>query len=173
MAGWHHQLDVHEFGWTPGAGDGQGSLVCSNPWGRKESDTTEWLNWTVGPCQQKSFYLVVFASGNQRVIEILKGFYFNSANNCWVLTMRLVLEDSEELRKVFSKGMNSLTSSLLLSVFTVKIRMAIDRILLCYTGFIRDKHMNLGIQLMKHLCTVRIKIHNLKVILIFLFTLSP
>lgn len=87
--------------------------------------------------------------------------------------MRLVLEDSEELRKVFSKGMNSLTSSLLLSVFTVKIRMAIDRILLCYTGFIRDKHMNLGIQLMKHLCTVRIKIHNLKVILIFLFTLSP
>ena len=26
-------------------GDGQGSLVCCNSWGRKESDTTEWLNW--------------------------------------------------------------------------------------------------------------------------------
>ena len=35
-----------EFGWTPGVGDGQGGLVCCNSWGRKESDTTERLNWT-------------------------------------------------------------------------------------------------------------------------------
>ena len=40
MAGWHHQLDGHEFEWTPGDGDGQGGLVCCNSWGRKESDTT-------------------------------------------------------------------------------------------------------------------------------------
>ena len=46
MVGWHHWLDGHEFGQTPGVGDGQGSLACCNPWGRKESDTTEWLNWT-------------------------------------------------------------------------------------------------------------------------------
>jgi len=46
MAGWHHWLDAHEFGWTSGAGDGQGSLACCNSWGRKESDMTEWLNWT-------------------------------------------------------------------------------------------------------------------------------
>ena len=46
MAGWHHQLDGHEFGWTPRAGDGQGGLVCCNSCGRKESDKTEWLNWT-------------------------------------------------------------------------------------------------------------------------------
>ena len=48
MAGWHHWLDEHEFGWTPGVGDGQGGLACCNSWGRKESDTTEWLelNWT-------------------------------------------------------------------------------------------------------------------------------
>ena len=32
--------------WTPGAGDGQGGLACCDSWGRKESDTTEWLNWT-------------------------------------------------------------------------------------------------------------------------------
>ena len=32
--------------WTPGAGDGQGGLECCNSWGRKESDTTERLNWT-------------------------------------------------------------------------------------------------------------------------------
>ena len=46
MAGWHHQLDGHGFGWTPGVGDGQWGLVCCGPWGCKESDTTEWLNWT-------------------------------------------------------------------------------------------------------------------------------
>ena len=45
-AGWHHRLDGHEFGWTPGVGDGQGGLACSNSWDCKESDTTEWLNWT-------------------------------------------------------------------------------------------------------------------------------
>ena len=46
MAGWHHQLDGREFEWIPGVGDGQGGLACCNSWGRKESDTTEWLNWT-------------------------------------------------------------------------------------------------------------------------------
>ena len=44
MAGWHHQLDGHEFGCTPGVGDGQGGLACCNSWGRKELDTTEQLN---------------------------------------------------------------------------------------------------------------------------------
>ena len=46
MAGWHHQLDGHGFGWTLGVGDGQGGLACCGSWGHKESDTTEWLNWT-------------------------------------------------------------------------------------------------------------------------------
>ena len=46
MAGWHHQLDAHESEWTLGAGDGQRGLVCCDSWGRKESDTTERLNWT-------------------------------------------------------------------------------------------------------------------------------
>ena len=48
MAGWHHRLDGHEFGWTPGVGDGQGGLACCNSRGRKESDMTESerLNWT-------------------------------------------------------------------------------------------------------------------------------
>ena len=46
MAGWHHRLDGHEFEWTLGVGDGQGGLACCNSWGRKESDTTEQLNWT-------------------------------------------------------------------------------------------------------------------------------
>ena len=45
MVGWHHRLDGHEFEWAPGVGDGQGSLACCSPWGRKKSDMTEWLNW--------------------------------------------------------------------------------------------------------------------------------
>ena len=46
MAGWHHWLDGREFEWTPGVGDGQRGLACCDSWGRKESDTTEQLNWT-------------------------------------------------------------------------------------------------------------------------------
>ena len=46
MAGWHHGLNGPEFEWTPGVGDGQGGLACCDSWGRKESDMTEWLNWT-------------------------------------------------------------------------------------------------------------------------------
>ena len=46
MVGMHHRLNVHEFGWTPGVGDGQGDLACCGSWGCKELDTTEWLKWT-------------------------------------------------------------------------------------------------------------------------------
>ena len=46
MAGWHHWLNGHRFGWTPGVSDVQGGLACCSPWGHKESDTTERLNWT-------------------------------------------------------------------------------------------------------------------------------
>ena len=46
MVGWHHRLSGHGFGWTPGVGDGQGGLECWGSWGRKESDSTERLNWT-------------------------------------------------------------------------------------------------------------------------------
>ena len=45
IVGWHHQLDGCEVEKASGVGDGQGSLVCYIPWGRKESDMTEWLNW--------------------------------------------------------------------------------------------------------------------------------
>ena len=47
MAGWHHQLDEHEFGWTPGVGDGQGGLGCCDSWGcRVGHDWATELNWT-------------------------------------------------------------------------------------------------------------------------------
>ena len=45
MVGWQHWLNGGELEQAPGVGDGQGSLACYSPWGHKESDTTEWLNW--------------------------------------------------------------------------------------------------------------------------------
>ena len=33
MVGWHHQLNGHELGQTPGDGEGQGGLTCCSPWG--------------------------------------------------------------------------------------------------------------------------------------------
>ena len=44
MVGWHHRLNGREFEQTPGDSEGQGSLACFSPWGRKESDRTEQLN---------------------------------------------------------------------------------------------------------------------------------
>ena len=48
--GWHHRLNGHEVEQAAGVGDGQGSLVCCSPWGRKELDMTEQLNWTELKC---------------------------------------------------------------------------------------------------------------------------
>ena len=48
MVGWPHWLDGRELEQAPGDGEGQGSLKSCSPWGCKESDTTEWLNWTDG-----------------------------------------------------------------------------------------------------------------------------
>ena len=64
MVGWHHQLDGQEFEQAPA--DGQGSLACSSPWGRKESDTTECLNWNV---DQKTFRQFLFSSSSSFLIH--------------------------------------------------------------------------------------------------------
>ena len=48
MAGWHLQLDRHEFEKALGVGDRQGSLVCFSPFGCKELDMTEQLNGLTG-----------------------------------------------------------------------------------------------------------------------------
>ena len=41
MVGWHHRLNGHEFEQASRNSEGQGSLACCRPWGRKELDTTE------------------------------------------------------------------------------------------------------------------------------------
>ena len=57
MAGWHRWLDGRESEWTPGVGDGQGGLAYWDSWGRKESDTTEQLNWT--ELNWRFYYLII------------------------------------------------------------------------------------------------------------------
>ena len=57
MVGWHHGLNLHEFEEALGVGEGQGSLVCCSPWGHKELDMTERVNWTqfgLGKCFEAS-----------------------------------------------------------------------------------------------------------------------
>ena len=48
LVGWHHRPNGHELEQALGVVDRQGSLVCCSPWGHKESDKTEWLNWNGG-----------------------------------------------------------------------------------------------------------------------------
>ena len=64
MVGWHHWLNGHEFEQGPEVGDGQGGLACCSPWGCKELDTTEWLNWLPDWCHMCMYLqaLCVFPS---------------------------------------------------------------------------------------------------------------
>ena len=55
--GWHYRLKGREFEQALGDSEGQGSLVCTSPWGHKELDTTEWLNSNDSLKQMSSWYL--------------------------------------------------------------------------------------------------------------------
>ena len=77
MAGWHHRLDGHEFGWTLGVGDGQGGLACCDSWVAKSwtwlSDWTE-LNWSFLvvknlPANAGDLRDVGFVSGSEDLLE--------------------------------------------------------------------------------------------------------
>ena len=59
MVGWHRWLNGHGFGWTLGVVDGQGDLACCGSRDHKESDTTEWLNWTEDVIQYVNGQIVV------------------------------------------------------------------------------------------------------------------
>ena len=59
IVGWHHWLDGHEFEQALEVGDGQGGMVCCSPWGCKELDTTEPLNWTEQIYSLKIFFPIL------------------------------------------------------------------------------------------------------------------
>ena len=77
MAGWHCWLDGRESEWTLGVGDGQGGLECCDSWGRKESDTTEQLNWTEGECKTVSYFCMLRKLHFAKTIFQDKGTAFN------------------------------------------------------------------------------------------------
>ena len=58
IIGWHHQLDRHESEQLSGVGDRQGSMTCCSPWGCKELDTTEWLDWRKQSMMEIQFFSV-------------------------------------------------------------------------------------------------------------------
>ena len=83
---WHHRHNGHEFEKALGVGDGQGGLVCCSPWGRKESDTTEWLNWLnwtllrLTPANSDGPQLTL------AILSLLSSFIHNRLGDSWVLT---------------------------------------------------------------------------------------
>ena len=90
---WHHRLDRHEFEQALGVGDGQGSLACCSPWGQKELDTTERLNWTEVLLEQEYILKCKMSKITKRDLPggpVVK----NSSANAGVQVRSLVLEDS-------------------------------------------------------------------------------
>ena len=65
VVGWHHRLDGHESEQAPGVGDGQAGLACCSPWGRKESNTTKWLNWRIEDRFDTSYFLILKSHPNR------------------------------------------------------------------------------------------------------------
>ena len=86
MVRWHHQLNGHEFEQALGVGDGQESLACCSPWGRKELDEIEWVNWKTGI----SFFLAMLLSlvWEHGVLTELPGkscVSFYNQDTCWLV----------------------------------------------------------------------------------------
>ena len=73
MIGWHHWLKGHEFEPALGDGEWQGSLECWNPWGHKESDMTEWLNYNRIVMEQISSLSWFFS--NPSKLKLINFFY--------------------------------------------------------------------------------------------------
>ena len=93
IVGWHHQCNRHEFEQAPGAGDGQVSLVCCSPWGRKESDMTEWLNWT-------EIVMLQNLCNKRELPEIL---WRNGAWSVRIKFKELILKDEWKFARILTK----------------------------------------------------------------------
>ena len=97
-AGWHHRLNGHEFGYTLGVGDRQGGLACCSPWGHKQLDMTEQLNWTDSwnhnfVAKEK---FVLWGTTDREVRDVNR-YYTRKNPACWRFDLHLVARG-------FSKG---------------------------------------------------------------------
>ena len=80
MVGWHHWLNGHGFGWTPGVGDGQGGLACCDSWDHKELDTIEQLNWTQLPSATAQEKVTLFPFRSRRTSLVALWLTFHTPN---------------------------------------------------------------------------------------------
>ena len=69
MVEWHQWLNGHEFEQTPGDGEGEGSLACCSPGGRKELDTTEQLKNNFWPYICECLHLWLHNTGFWYIIK--------------------------------------------------------------------------------------------------------
>ena len=95
MPGWHHWLDAHEFGWTPGVGNGQGGLACCVSWGHR----TE-LNWT--ECVNVNSENILFETS---LFQFLQNYHANFkvvSALTWLIVLKWTLH-SEGTRKILQK----------------------------------------------------------------------
>ena len=119
MAGWQHQLDGHEFVWTLGVSDGQGGLACCDPWGRKESDMTEQLNWTeLNWTESISIFKIIsfksfYHTSNIFKLFLILNFFFimyGFINETQQNFLMLNIDDMEHLLRGLSTQMSKLFS---------------------------------------------------------------
>ena len=105
MVGWHHGLDGHEFEWSPGVGDGQGGLACCDSWGPKESDTTEWLNWTVFCI---TFYWWWYTAKHVRIIfdDLFLRFYSQREKMTRILLVLIASSSLPHIQKQINEWLN-------------------------------------------------------------------
>ena len=89
MVGWHHLLNGHEFQQAPGVGDGQGGLLCCSPWGHRESDSAERLNWTELISKLASRFVIFLFTHKRDTLITFKfsRLHFDSESevHCWHL----------------------------------------------------------------------------------------
>ena len=92
MAEWHHWLDGRESEWTPGVGDGQGGLASCDSWGRKESDTTEWLNWTELKIRKEYIHVKVIMIKIKNSDNII-WMDFSGKVSMWILRSEILVKE--------------------------------------------------------------------------------
>ena len=94
MVGWHHRLNGHDFEETPRDSEGQGSLACYSPWGRKESDTTWRLNnnsKNVGRAFRNSIWSKEFLLAREEQSLIIRELDISASCGKWGLLLESIL----------------------------------------------------------------------------------
>ena len=110
MVGWHHRLDGHEFEQASEVGDGHGSRACYSPWGHKDLDMNEWLNWTeiINKSNDGMYHLCLMSPPMDLCIDFPEPGLIQFKSSCfWTVELEKTLEsplDWKEIQPVHFKG---------------------------------------------------------------------